>query len=143
MTDMKNHKPTAVSGTAQSNAPELETLDALFAEAAADGPDMPADLAARMLDAAHAEQDRLGPARDTVDRVPVRGGILRQFFDGIGGWSALAGMVTATVAGVWIGVSPPDIVAQRTAWMGDASATGEDLYLVDVASAFDALSDEE
>ncbi len=51
--------------------------------------------------------------------------------------------MTATVAGVWIGVSPPDIVAQRIAWMGDASATGEDLYLVDVASAFDALSDEE
>ncbi len=104
---------------------------------------MPADLAARMLVAAHAEQDRLGHARDAVDRVPVRGGILRQFFDGIGGWPALAGMVTATVAGVWIGVSPPDIVAQRIAWMGDASATGEDLYLVDVASAFDALSDEE
>ena len=45
----------------------------------------------------------------------VRGGWIKQIFRDIGGWPAMAGLAMGAVAGVWIGVSPPEgltLVAQ-------------------------------
>lgn len=80
-------------------------LDALFAEARADDP-VPTDaLLARIA----ADAAMVQPAAERVQAAPRRGW-LRQMVDGIGGWPALGGLVTATAAGVYIGISQPDLV---------------------------------
>ena len=52
-------------------------------------------------------------------------------WDGLGGWPAMAGLVTATVAGVWIGISPPEMVE-----------TLINMQTVDYLPGFDALLEE-
>ena len=37
----------------------------------------------------------------------------------IGGWPALGGLATATVAGIWIGIAPPPVVADYAAALLD------------------------
>lgn len=48
--------------------------------------------------AAQATSSGVEPARET--------GLWRQVLRGLGGWPALTGLATATVAGIWIGLSP-------------------------------------
>ena len=38
----------------------------------------------------------------------------QDFLRAIGGWPAMAGLATATVAGVWLGVSPPGVLPEAT-----------------------------
>jgi len=78
-------------------------------------------LIARILQDAEAQQQvALAPVAKT--------GLLRALVRAIGGWPALAGLSTAMVAGIWIGVYPTtyflDVLAQ---YSGDDSA----LYFVD------------
>jgi hypothetical protein len=77
-------------------------LEALFAEAAGDGkPEVPADLMARIL----ADAEAMQPTAAALAARPARQGLFSQFMQAIGGWPSLAGLATATVAGVWIGFS--------------------------------------
>ena len=70
----------------------------------------------------------------------VRPGRLAQFFALLGGWPAVAGLATATVAGLWIGTTSPDMLYAQTGLFESASSSeASDLYLVDAFSAFDAL----
>ncbi|WP_375690192.1 hypothetical protein [Pseudooceanicola sp. LIPI14-2-Ac024] len=114
-------------------------LDALFAMARDDAPELPAGLAARMVSDGLAEQARR--AAPVPVAAPPRPGPVRRFLAGIGGWPALTGLATATVAGVWIGISPPAVLAETAASLR-GNATADDLYLVDVMSAFDGLGAE-
>lgn len=69
----------------------------------------------------------------------VRRGMFASLLDAVGGWPSLAGMATATVAGVWIGFSQPaglDLVAEQL--MGTSDTT----YLVDLVPAFDTEIEE-
>ena len=76
---------------------EPDPLDEFF-EAARNAPAHPSDdLMARV--AADAAREAPRPAQPAR----VRPGI----FETLGGWPALGGLVTATVAGVWIGVANP------------------------------------
>lgn len=57
----------------------------------------------------------------------------------IGGWPAAAGLVTATLVGLWIGVYQPaglDLLADS--YLG----SGEDSYLTDLMPAFDEILQE-
>ena len=81
-----------------------QDLDALFAQACGDVPDLPPGLLARVLadaDAELAARSRVAPARAPV----ARAGILAELLALLGGWRAVSGLATATVAGVWIGFS--------------------------------------
>jgi hypothetical protein len=77
-------------------------LEALFDEVRGETPVVSDDLMARILsDAEHA----LPSTPVESEEVP---GFWAQIFGGIGGWPAISGLAAATVAGVWIGVAPPD-----------------------------------
>ena len=123
--------------------PSDDQLEALFAEARAAAPDLPEGLAARMLADADAVQQGFAaaPLPQGPDTAP-RPGWFARAFAGIGGWPALAGFATATVAGVWIGMSPPALVASEAAYYTSGGGTAEDLYLVDTMPAFDQLAQE-
>ncbi|MBS9716987.1 hypothetical protein ACFFUT_08840 [Pseudohalocynthiibacter aestuariivivens] len=55
-------------------------------------------------------------------------------FRAIGGWPAIAGMATATVAGIWIGLSPPATLED----ISSSILTGEtDAYLSELLPGFD------
>ncbi|SDJ84818.1 hypothetical protein [Aliiruegeria lutimaris] len=89
---------------------ELE-LEALF-DALRDEPEEPSsDLLARVLADAYEAQDaraaKAMPEPVSSGPQPARRGRIRGLLDMIGGWPAVAGLVTATVAGVWIGYNPP------------------------------------
>ncbi|MFY2825994.1 hypothetical protein [Ruegeria sp. MALMAid1280] len=76
-------------------------LDQLFAQARQTRPELTDDLAVRILtDAETVRLDRLKPAAQPR---PVWSRIL----DGIGGWQSMSGLVAASAAGVWIGLSAP------------------------------------
>ncbi len=80
-----------------------DPLEGFFEAARAKAPQPSGDLQVRILadaDAALAATVRPAPRRT----------LLRDVLQGLGGWPAMAGLVTATMAGVWIGISPPEMV---------------------------------
>lgn len=65
---------------------------------------------------------------------PARTSWVRQLLSEIGGWPAVAGLATAGVAGLWIGINPPNLMATTAEnFLGNNS----DLYLVDLMPTFD------
>lgn len=79
-----------------------EDMDLFFDAARAAAPQPSADLMARIMADAEAQQPVAVPLAPRQHP-----GIIRGFLAAIGGWPAMAGMMTATVAGLWIGVNPP------------------------------------
>lgn len=102
-------------------------LEAHF-RAARDFPAEPgADLLARVMADAEATQERL--SRQAPVEVPARSGRLAEMFRALGGWPAVAGLSTATLAGIWIGVAAPDgLATTAVALMG----AGEAAYVIDL-----------
>ena len=89
-----------------------DILDDIFAQARAVAPTPSDDLIARVLAGATVPQSARQPA--------PRRSLGQQVLDLLGGWTAVSGLVTATCAGVWIGVSPPASVQDYTAtYFGD------------------------
>ena len=93
-------------------------LDDFFDAARAEAPVPSAALLGRVLADAGAEQ-AAWPVRGAV-AAPARGGVLAAILGLLGGWPAVAGMASAAVAGLWIGVAAPDTV---TGLAGLSSAT--------------------
>ena len=115
-------------------------LDDLFAQARGTDVPLPKGLAERMVSDALAElPSSTAPVPPRVAASP-REGLVRQLFGAIGGWPALAGLATATVAGIWIGTTTPGASLAETALGSEAAGIGSDLYLVDAVSAFDELA---
>jgi len=86
------------------------------------------DLMACVLADAGAQQPKRGAPAPAA-----QAGLFASLWAAIGGWPTVAGMATATLVGVWIGISPPAQVEQfSAAVLGD---TG-DAYLVDLLPAF-------
>ena len=82
------------------------------------------DLMARVMADAEAEQAAfVAPPADT--RRPFR----IRFMALIGGWPSMAGLVTAGLAGVWIGMAQPALLVSGTEalFSGDASMALDDL----------------
>lgn len=96
-----------------------DDLDDLFAAARATGPQPAPALMARILADAAAAQPRVRAARPRFR--------LGALISALGGVSALAGMATAAVAGLWIGLAPPGAVDDLAArlWVSGAGDSVE------------------
>ncbi len=110
-------------------------LDGLLAEAAGTALVPGSDLQARII----ADADAVAVANEIPPKpaeLPARRAPLARLLAGIGGWPAMAGLATATVAGVWIGYASPDTLdgiasglASRTTYdVGDFMPTFDDLF---------------
>ncbi|MFK7938821.1 MAG: hypothetical protein AB8B82_05540 [Roseovarius sp.] len=89
-----------------------DTLEALFESARTHAPAPSAALMARVSTDAHAQQ---GAATAHPVPVPVSApGLWSQIWQGLGGWPAVSGLATATCAGIWLGVYPPQTMAGMT-----------------------------
>ena len=109
-------------------------LDALFDEAKAARttvPEVSPELMACILADAEAVQDSFAPPPAQVTR-PERPGLFRQISNALGGWPALAGLATASVCGLWLGISPPEGLSD----MASIYVTGDET-LLDPISGFD------
>ena len=86
------------------------------------------DLIARVLADAEAQQPKASTPASAAQT-----GLFATLWSAIGGWPTLAGMATAMLVGVWIGISPPAGLEQiATGVLGG----DEDAYLVDLLPAF-------
>lgn len=86
-------------------------LEAFFAAARSDAPAPSDALMARIM--AGAEAEALGREAAVVAARPARSarpGLIAAVIGALGGWPAVTGMVTATVAGAWFGFAAPDEV---------------------------------
>ncbi|MDO6589248.1 hypothetical protein Q4539_03210 [Yoonia sp. 1_MG-2023] len=89
-----------------------DILEDIFAQARAVAPVPSDDLIARVMAGATVPQ--------AVPQPAPRRSLGQQVLDLLGGWTAVSGLVTATCAGVWIGVAPPASVENYTAtYFGD------------------------
>lgn len=88
-------------------------LTSFFEAASQHAPEPSDDLMARILADAARVQAEHGAQAAPVLR-PARASILSRALGVLGGWGALAGLATATVAGVWIGFAAPDGLADYT-----------------------------
>ncbi len=103
---------------------ENKLVDVLLDVAKDDAPRPSNDLMARVL--ADAVTTQAGFAR-VPPQTPTPP-IWHDLFRFLGGWPAMAGLATATVAGVWLGVFPPGFLPDATdAYLGLDDA----VYLID------------
>ena len=111
-------------------------LDRLLANAAASGPEPSEALLARVMADADAVLAERGAGAGLAPVGAVPRGWLRSFADAIGGWPAIAGLATATVAGIWIGYAQPGSVSG----IADGFlATGASYDLGDFMPEYDTL----
>ncbi|WP_085891391.1 hypothetical protein [Roseovarius litorisediminis] len=102
-------------------------LDHLFARVREHPAQPSADLMKRVLTDAYDAQAAVTPV--TAPQLPGAPWLL-QVFRELGGWPSMAGLTTAALVGVWLGISPPDgLVATADSFFG----TDDDAYLIDVA----------
>lgn len=121
---------------AEKNTLSNAELDGLLAEAASLATTPGSELMQRII----ADADAVAAAKEVKPepaQQPRRRGILAGLLAGIGGWPAIAGLATATVAGVWIGYASPDtldgitggLLTSQTAYeVGDFMPTLDDLF---------------
>lgn len=78
-----------------------------------------------------ADADRVQAARAeaAAPAAAPRRGMLAGVLQALGGWPAMAGLATATVAGLWIGVSAPSGLAGVAQ---DVMAGANEAYLIDL-----------
>ena len=93
----------------------MDAVDALFAAARADTPEVPDHLMQRVLLDAQAVQPR--PVE--VERPTF----LSQLIEMIGGRVGAGGLIAATLAGVWLGFAPPAAVENMSAALLGTSET--------------------
>lgn len=106
---------------------EDKTLDATFAQMCVDDV-MPSEA---LIDRIMVDADRVLAAA-IVAPVRPKQGLGAMLLDAIGGWPSLSGLAAATVAGVWIGVAPPDALSDLSAgYLGttvEVSPLGDDIF---------------
>lgn len=114
-----------------------DDLDDLFAAAQSEALPVPAGLMARVI--SDAEAELLGgdlPLRAQPQGRPQASHLLARLAGLFGGTGALAGMVTATVAGFWLGFAQPEPMGAMSALLTGTSAE------IDMMPGIDALLDE-
>jgi hypothetical protein len=112
-----------------------ETLEALFGAARAEAQPLSDDLFARiMADAVAVDTARAVPQVRAAPR-----GWLASFGAMLGGWPSVAGLATAAMAGVWIGVAQP-VALDGLGLSSDTTQTGYELQ--DLMPGFDVLASE-
>ncbi|MGB5558922.1 MAG: hypothetical protein WBN04_13035 [Paracoccaceae bacterium] len=119
--------------TKTSNRAE-QGLDQMLAAAAASAPEPSEALLARVLADADAVLAERQAGQGTVPGGPR--GWLGGLVDVIGGWPAMAGLATATVAGIWIGYAQPGSISGIA---DEALTTGTSYDLGDLMAAYDSV----
>ena len=99
--------------TAAGNSPADALLDQLLEEASSGTPEPSSEFMARVLDDALA--GRPAPGGSANARRSWIGNIL----SGIGGIPGAGGLVTAGIVGLWIGVSPPEMLETNASGLWD------------------------
>jgi len=115
-----------------------DTLNALLAQAARDGPEPSIGLLTRIM----ADADTVAAETEQAPRAAPKVQVIarwRLVLAAIGGWPALAGLATAAVAGLWLGVAPPSGLQSMT---GALTGTTDSFDLGDFMPSFDNLLDE-
>ena len=84
-------------------------LEALFDAALEDAPAPSQSLWEQVLADADSQQPM---APGLVRAMPVKTGWLASLLAAIGGWPSLAGLATATLAGVWFGFTNPEALSE-------------------------------
>ena len=118
-----------------------KSLDEFFAAARDTPPKPSADLVTRIL--ADAQSVQLARVRSTsapprkLQRSTLWAAV-SEFLWFIGGLRALLALSTAAVAGIWIGISPPDKMAEQVQsyLQGDGYNATDSLWSVDVLGGF-------
>lgn len=107
-----------------------DPLDALF-EVAREDAQTPVsqDLEARVLMQAVQVQAAMGRAQQ---------GLLQRVWAEIGGWATASGLVTATAAGLWLGVATPDMLDSVWSSVG-LSTVALDSYFPDYDMLFEEI----
>lgn len=103
-------------------------LEPFFDAARGQAPALDDALMARIM----ADAEAVASAREAPE-TPPRPGWFSRVMQGIGGWPAVSGMVTATVLGLAVGISPPALLEG----LASGYLTGtSDPYLVDPYQGF-------
>lgn len=113
-------------------------LERVFAAARADSP-LPSS---RLVAAVLADADALHQARVAVARAPralPRRGRWAGWIADLGGTGVMAGLVTATLAGLWLGVTQPAPVSALTQTLAEAFAADPGLGTVELIPALDSF----
>nr|WP_319247053.1 hypothetical protein [uncultured Celeribacter sp.] len=127
-------------------APDDLALEALFAEAREAAPIPSGDLLARIMADAETERAARFGEKQPPQPAPSRHPVIAAMVAALGGWRSVAGLATAGVAGLAIGLGAPGAVA-TLATSGDlaASSTVADLgsyELDDLVPSFYTLAAE-
>ncbi len=95
--------------------PETDPLEAHFRALREDVPTPDDALMARILaDADAVQADRDAMTAPALPQAAKPDTLITQIIKTIGGWPGLAGLATAGIAGVWIGVSAPATLMQTS-----------------------------
>lgn len=109
-------------------------LEGLFAEARAERPSPSASLTARITADADAVQAAFRSAP-----IPARPRRWAGWIAAMGGNGVLAGLATATLAGLWLGFAQPAPILTLTQTVSDAYATDAGLGSVELIPSLDAF----
>ncbi|KEO52875.1 hypothetical protein TP2_08010 [Thioclava pacifica DSM 10166] len=117
---------------------EEALLEAVFADARAQAPEPGADFLARvMADAAAVQAGFAAPVAASGDDGPgVLAGIWEALRGAFGGWAPMGGLVTAALAGVWIGFVGAEDVASFSALYGSTTESLGTVNLMPEGEAF-------
>jgi len=102
--------------------PNNDFVDDLFAQARDRKVEANDDLMARVL----ADADALLP-KAAVFQAPAPAGFFASLSEMLGGWPVLSGVAAAGVAGLWVGLAPPDSVEN---WAADLLGTTTQISLM-------------
>nr|WP_319949258.1 hypothetical protein [uncultured Shimia sp.] len=120
---------------------DMDMLDDLFDGAASDPALAPSpDFMARVLADAETHQEVMRAASVSPDPTRRSKGKLFRLMQSLGGWPTLAGLATATIAGVWVGFSATFTVLPDA--LTDVLGSTDDYYLTYLDSGY-VFGDEE
>ncbi|KQB16484.1 hypothetical protein LY44_03257 [Rhodobacter capsulatus] len=106
-------------------------LERFFRAARTAAPEPPAAFLTRLAAQAEAVQAETVPAKAVPARAArPRLGLVSALAAAFGGWAALGGMATATVAGLWIGLAGAPTLVQAVG-LGSTVSAEADSYLPD------------
>lgn len=118
---------------------EEDGLEELFGAARRSPPAVPAELLRRITADAEAEL-HLGRSRPSAPVHPATGWSLPVWLRSMPRVGAAAGLLTATLAGFWIGFVQPQPISDYTLSIGEAFGLSEEVEQVDLLSSLDPFS---
>lgn len=105
---------------------DVSALDPYFRSARQDMPEVSPDLFARIMgDAESVQAELIRTSASRPSRTIRRPGFWAALVAAIGGWPAVGGLATAGIAGLWLGLDPPETLQQEMALVFGTDTTAE------------------